>query len=181
MGNDDLDDFYNQYNEYSFADDYYDDDQYEISDGILSAENDEITQDDEEFVDALDDLYYDLTEYASDDADDEYFYEDVSENLAYDNEEKAHWHDSVDDADWIVSSLSTKDLDTIWDDSSQWESSDEITSESGAKIQRKCLHMWKERLCLCQFLEWIDSPKYKCYPRDQDVKIMKRTAKKSEM
>merc|ERR1712039_791584 len=52
--NDELDDFYQQYNEYSFADDYYDDDdQYEISDGILSDdENDAITDDDEEFEDA---------------------------------------------------------------------------------------------------------------------------------
>merc|ERR1712228_587951 len=156
-------------NDYDFYQQY--DDQYEITDGILS--------DDEEFDEALDELYYDLIDYASDDADSYYYYEDVSDSETYDNAEKAHWHDTADDNDWIVSSLSTKDLDSVWDDSSEWESEDKITSESGAKIQRKCLHMWQHRLCLCQFLEWIDSPKYKCYPRSNEkIKIMKRTPKK---
>merc|ERR1712228_440749 len=155
--------------DYNFDDEY--DDEYEITDGILS--------DDEEFDEALDELYYDLIDYASDDADSYYYYEDVSDSETYDNAEKAHWHDTADDNDWIVSSLSTKDLDSVWDDSSEWESEDKITSESGAKIQRKCLHMWQHRLCLCQFLEWIDSPKYKCYPRSNEkIKIMKRTPKK---
>eukprot|EP01084_Bolivina_argentea_P213811 363032_1 len=35
---------------------------------------------------------------------------------------------------------------------------------NGNQITRKCMNMWGHRLCLCQFLNWMDSHKYKCLP-----------------
>merc|ERR1719300_2079059 len=38
-----------------------------------------------------------------------------------------------------------------------------MTATDGREIRRKCLHIWKGRLCLCQFLGWIDDgKKYHC-------------------
>eukprot|EP01084_Bolivina_argentea_P143590 252094_1 len=128
----------------------------------------------EEYDDALDELYYDLYDYY-DDYDDLYDYEDVSDNEEYRISEKAHFYDNNDDNEWVVSSLSTSDLDNVWEDPKQWEYVDRIKTENGRIIQRKCLHMWKHRLCLCQFLEWIDDAKYKCFPRGQQIPIMKKT------
>merc|ERR1712190_531773 len=31
------------------------------------------------------------------------------------------------------------------------------------------MHMWGRRLCLCQFLDFIDSHKYKCTPTSVDA------------
>eukprot|EP01083_Nonionella_stella_P068705 182630_1 len=131
---------------------------------------------DDEYDRALDQLYYDLSNYY-DDEDSDYYYEDVSNTAEFGITERDHWHDTSDDNDWIVSSLSTTDLDNVWEDPSQWELSDKIKTESGRTIQRKCLHMWHHRLCLCQFLEWIDDAKYKCYPRGEQVPIMRPVPK----
>ena len=38
----------------------------------------------------------------------------------------------------------------------------DIITTTGNRIERKCLHIWGQRLCLCQFLDWLDSHKYKC-------------------
>ena len=39
-----------------------------------------------------------------------------------------------------------------------------VQTVHGNRVTRKCLHMWGQRLCLCQFLNWMDSHKYKCLP-----------------
>merc|ERR1711902_474196 len=41
-----------------------------------------------------------------------------------------------------------------------------IKTENGNDVNRKCMHMMGGRLCFCQFMEWIDSPKYHCHPQE---------------
>merc|ERR1712130_151650 len=41
-----------------------------------------------------------------------------------------------------------------------------IKTEKGNDVNRKCMHMMGGRLCFCQFMQWIDSPKYHCHPQE---------------
>merc|ERR1712113_1087700 len=102
--------------------------------------------------------YYDgYSEYM-----DEYYdeYSDYNE-LYEDNEE--HLFDDNGEA-WIVSNEAiSSDYDTKWNNDDVWdEINNGIVTKTGTRISRKCLHMWGQRLCLCQFLDWMDSHKYKC-------------------
>eukprot|EP01083_Nonionella_stella_P268385 907260_1 len=66
--------------------------------------------------------------------------------------------------EWIVSSLAISDkYDTKWNNDDVWDDiNNGIITQTGNRLTRKCLHMWGQRLCLCQFLDWLDSHKYKC-------------------
>merc|ERR1712228_220065 len=57
----------------------------------------------------------------------------------------------------------------FWDDSEIWAGDDAMTktkTEKGHAVNRKCMHMMGGRLCFCQFMQWIDSPKYHCHPQE---------------
>jgi len=76
-----------------------------------------------------------------------------------------HWIDEEDGASWMVSREAVSEYDGEWEDDDEWDSvSPSIVTFSGHSLRRKCLHMWGQRLCLCQFLNWMDSKKYKCLP-----------------
>merc|ERR1712156_877190 len=73
------------------------------------------------------------------------------------------WVDEQDGSAWIVSKDAVQDYDLQWENDEEWdEVASEITTSGGNTLTRKCLHMWGQRLCLCQFLGWMDSHKYKC-------------------
>merc|ERR1719204_1892221 len=40
-----------------------------------------------------------------------------------------------------------------------------IKTHRGRDVEKRCLHMMGGRFCLCQFLQWIDSPQYHCRPQ----------------
>ncbi len=66
---------------------------------------------------------------------------------------------------WSVSNEAITDYDMKWDNNEMWdEITPQVTTIHDNIITRNCLHLWAKRLCLCQFLNWIDSPKYKCLP-----------------
>merc|ERR1712048_42489 len=68
-----------------------------------------------------------------------------------------------DGSAWIVSKDAVQDYDLQWENDEEWdEVASQITTSGGNTLTRKCLHMWGQRLCLCQFLDWMDSHKYKC-------------------
>merc|ERR1712110_1378850 len=52
-----------------------------------------------------------------------------------------------------INEFATTEFDDTWDEIATMISTD------GRSIRRKCLHIWKGRLCLCQFLGWIDNGK----------------------
>jgi len=63
----------------------------------------------------------------------------------------------------LYSSIGTEDFNDIWNDDNQWMQIEDMKTWNGADIKRKCLTIWKQRLCLCQFLSWLDGPeKYHC-------------------
>merc|ERR1711933_325516 len=69
----------------------------------------------------------------------------------------------ADDSRWVVSNDAVDTYDQEWEDDAEWdEINDSIVTLHGNQITRKCMHMWGRRLCLCQFLGWMDSHKYKC-------------------
>merc|ERR1712048_1510570 len=53
-----------------------------------------------------------------------------------------------------------------FDDDANWEQVDEIQTLSGNHLHRKCMHMWGQRLCLCQFMAFMDNRKFQCQPRN---------------
>merc|ERR1712228_495202 len=60
----------------------------------------------------------------------------------------------------------------FWDDSEIWAGDDAMTktkTEKGHAVNRKCMHMMGGRLCFCQFMQWIDSPKYHCHPEQSSM------------
>jgi len=122
---------------------------------------------------AADEMYDEEAQY-----DDEYggygYYEDLNfddidiEEEAADEENaevQDQWFDDNDGMSWSVSNELITDYDTKWDQDEMWdEITPSVTTIHGNVITRKCLHMWGKRLCLCQFLNWIDSRRYKCLP-----------------
>eukprot|EP00485_Elphidium_margaritaceum_P010865 CAMPEP_0202691126 /NCGR_PEP_ID=MMETSP1385-20130828/5922_1 /ASSEMBLY_ACC=CAM_ASM_000861 /TAXON_ID=933848 /ORGANISM="Elphidium margaritaceum" /LENGTH=941 /DNA_ID=CAMNT_0049346481 /DNA_START=123 /DNA_END=2948 /DNA_ORIENTATION=+ len=97
----------------------------------------------------------------------QYVYE-YEEDAEADDESALNLQDkwiSDDGEAWMISTQAVDDFDEEWDNDDEW---DEITPSvmtvHGHQITRKCMHMWGHRLCLCQFLNWIDGRKYKCVP-----------------
>merc|ERR1712129_93991 len=71
--------------------------------------------------------------------------------------------DETEQTQWLVTDTAAdEEYDSLWADDANWEMVDEVDTFSGNKVQRKCLHMWGQRLCLCQFLGWMDSRKFQC-------------------
>eukprot|EP00488_Nonionellina_sp_1-RS-2012_P000340 TRINITY_DN10973_c0_g1_i1.p1 TRINITY_DN10973_c0_g1~~TRINITY_DN10973_c0_g1_i1.p1 ORF type:complete len:163 (-),score=44.09 TRINITY_DN10973_c0_g1_i1:293-781(-) len=90
---------------------------------------------------------------------------DMNDDDASESTLRDKWIDEADGASWFVSNQVINDYDEEWDDDDEWDQiNEEIVTLRGNQITRKCLHMWGHRLCLCQFLNWIDSRKYKCLP-----------------
>ena len=74
---------------------------------------------------------------------------------------------------WIeLNELATHDFDTEWEDDERWDEVSEMKTWEGTSIRRKCLHLWKHRLCLCQFLGWMDTNKYQCIYHHRSVHAM---------
>ena len=97
---------------------------------------------------------------------DEALYAMIDDTMAMDE-----WFDESDNSQWIVSDDAVSSFyDYQWQNDAIWDEIDnEIVSNSGNRLDRKCLHMWGNRLCLCQFLGWMDSKKYKCLPTTQHI------------
>merc|ERR1719334_2479525 len=73
----------------------------------------------------------------------------------------------IDDGEEIgyleIDEEANTDFDDEWDDASViWDEISEFTTSEGDRIGQKCMHMWGQRLCLCQFLGWMDSRKFQC-------------------
>ena len=81
------------------------------------------------------------------------------------------WFDNNDGQQWIISNEAVSSFyDYQWENDQIWDEIDnEIITMNGNSISRKCMHMWGQRLCLCQFLGWLDSHKYKCIQNTQNV------------
>ena len=102
--------------------------------------------------------YEDLNLDDVDDAEEEEE-EEMDENV------QDQWIDNEDGMSWSISTQEVTDYDTKWDQDEIWdEIAPSITTIHGNLVTRKCLHMWGKRLCLCQFLNWMDSRRYKCLP-----------------
>ena len=99
---------------------------------------------------------------------DEYLYDDGD---ADDEENDDDDDESMKQSSWIeLSESATHDFDTEWENDEHWDEITEMKTWEGTAIQRKCLHLWKHRLCLCQFLGWMDTNKYKCiYHQRQQI------------
>merc|ERR1712126_384573 len=106
-----------------------------------------------------DDFYmeddYDYAEYGYDDDDSMY-------DEAFDVEDE--WFDEQQQTQWLITDVAADEtFDSLWADNANWEEVDQVDSTfSGRSVERKCLHMWGQRLCLCQFLGWMDSRKFQC-------------------
>merc|ERR1719242_794535 len=62
-----------------------------------------------------------------------------------------------------INEFATTEFDDTWDRDEAWDEIATMTATDGREIRRKCLHIWNGRLCLCQFLGWIDDgKKYHC-------------------
>ena len=69
-------------------------------------------------------------------------------------------------------------VDTM--DEQEMNEVDAIKTDKGRDVERRCMHMMGGRLCLCQFLGWIDSPQYHCHPQTPFVGMMPQKTKKIE-
>merc|ERR1712129_435336 len=98
--------------------------------------------------DAENELFSDYYEFSDEDVEDE-------------------WYDEGEQTQWMVTDIAAaEEYDDMWSDDEYWEQiDDEIETMSGNKLQRKCLHMWGQRLCLCQFMAFLDNRKFQCQPR----------------
>eukprot|EP01083_Nonionella_stella_P190597 705852_1 len=102
---------------------------------------------------------YDMFDYGA--YDDEEYYEF---NLNEDVEDV--FNDAEEQNEWMVTDVAADEqYDEVWDDDANWEQIDEIETLSGNFVQRKCLHVWGQRLCLCQFLAFLDNRKFQCQPK----------------
>merc|ERR1712130_91554 len=86
-----------------------------------------------------------------------------------DNDIADEWYDENEQTQWMVTDIAANDnnINDIWADNTNWEQiDDEIETMAGNKLQRKCMHMWGQRLCLCQFMAFFDNRKFQCQPRN---------------
>ena len=135
-----------------------------------------LAQDDDDYDDDYyDDDYYDDEEYDDDYYDDDYYDDDFEDDMEEEEEIESvsdWWVDDDQNAEWVVTDKAMDTYDDKWTDDAEWDSvSKRIQTKSGHLMTRKCLSMWGKRLCLCQFLDWIDGRKYKCLPRAPDRRI----------
>merc|ERR1712087_780750 len=74
------------------------------------------------------------------------------------------WFDEEQQTQWLVTDVAADDqYDSLWENNDNWDEIDTVdTTLSGRTVRRKCLRMWGQRLCLCQFLGWMDSRKFQC-------------------
>merc|ERR1712062_637097 len=171
---DEYDDYYNEYyDDDDFDDESYDD--YDYDDGYGYG-YDESYDDDNDYALYDDDWYNDYESYDDDDEDYAYgaygsygtfgdygYDDDEEENAISFADLQDEWVDEQDGSAWIVSKDAVQDYDLQWENDEEWdEVASQITTSGGNTLTRKCLHMWGQRLCLCQFLDWMDSHKYKC-------------------
>merc|ERR1712048_234453 len=114
------------------------------------------------------------------------------DNLYYDDQSDFidEWYDDETNEQWVVSSAQMDDDNMYWDDAEIWSDDAEvqmeeeeamkvnkvdvkkvslIKTENGNDVNRKCMHMMGGRLCFCQFMAMIDSPKYHCHPQQQSI------------
>eukprot|EP01083_Nonionella_stella_P167080 560633_1 len=132
------------YDYYEYLKDYYGDELYEDAYAPVA----------QAALDAYDE-YYEAYEEEEE--------EEEAENEISINDLQDQWVDEEDGSSWIVSNDAVDEYDTQWNDDEEWdEVNTDILTASGNKLTRKCMHMWGHRLCLCQFLDWMDSHKYKC-------------------
>eukprot|EP01084_Bolivina_argentea_P000447 846_1 len=89
------------------------------------------------------------------------------------------WYDEKGEEQWVITSAKVDADNMYWDDEDIWDAEFEdneeedvavremntITTNKGHQVARKCLHLMGGRLCLCQFLSWIDSSQYHCHPQ----------------
>jgi len=106
--------------------------------------------------------------YGDDGYYDQYYdgYYGDEDSINYDEDADAAENESDDDLkgdSWIeMNELATHDFDDEWENDEHWDEVTEVKTWEGTSIRRKCLHLWKHRLCLCQFLGWMDTNKYQC-------------------
>merc|ERR1712176_503351 len=106
-----------------------------------------------------------FSDYYYDDGDDEY---DGMEYYEFsDDDVEDEWYDESEQTQWMVTDVAAaEEYDDMWANDENWEQiDDEIETMSGNKLQRKCLHMWGQRLCLCKFMAFLDNRKFQCQPR----------------
>jgi len=147
--------------EYAYDEDAYDD--------FDDAEYDDMDNEyyDDEYADYADyddayedygDQYANYDEYYGDAEDVDVDVDEVSLSDLQDQ-----WVDEEDGSAWIVSRDAVDEYDSEWEDDQEWdEVNSAILTNGGKRLTRKCMHMWGRRLCLCQFLGWMDNHKYKC-------------------
>eukprot|EP01084_Bolivina_argentea_P211348 359516_1 len=119
---------------------------------------------DEYYDEYSDNNYYD-DEYNDvyDDLDDLYYEDYLTEEDITDK-----WFDEIEGTEWQVTNVAFDDeYDELWANDNNWEQIDDIQTFNGNRLQRKCLHMWGQRLCLCQFLAFLDNRKFQCQPKGQ--------------
>ena len=129
-----------------------------------------------------DDAQYDYNEMY----DDGYQFEEEEDLMALDQ-----WYDADEGEQWVISAAQVDADNLYWDDADIWQrdqvgdedeqqqgemeemsSAAVITTDKGRDVEKRCMHMMGGRLCLCQFLQWIDSPQYHCHPQGSFFDMM---------
>merc|ERR1712154_228588 len=128
-------------------------------------------------LDNFDMNYYDELDYFEDDQsyseyDDfedgmlsEYYYSDYAENsetgdMDSDIEAMDQFFDAAHDANWVVTNEVTSDYDTDWADAEKWTDVHHVITFSGHKLTKKCMNLFGRKLCLCEFIDFLEGQKH---------------------
>eukprot|EP01084_Bolivina_argentea_P276182 471213_1 len=78
-----------------------------------------------------------------------------------------------------MNEFETRAYDKEWNIDEEWDEISTLYSSKGDVIRRKCLQIWGGKLCLCQFLSWLDNDyvdqrKYHCIYHENEEGIEHR-------
>merc|ERR1712228_511840 len=106
----------------------------------------------------------------------EYYYDEqqqVADESAMDT-----FFDEQTELEWIVENEVTADYDADWANDNLWDEINEFTTFSAKKLKKKCMRVFGRKLCLCEFVEEIVSPKkHVCHPHKAEKEKKKMIQK----
>merc|ERR1712217_276005 len=103
--------------------------------------------------------------------------DDISEQFA------DEWFDQQDSKSWTVLDAVENEFGEEWADDALWdEINPHIETLSGHWMKRKCMNIFGRKLCLCQFLNWIQygETKHQCGRKEVMKTKVREKLKKSK-
>merc|ERR1711874_718711 len=143
-------------------------------------DDEDMEYDDDNYDGFYEDYYgdYDYDEEALS----EYYYLATAEDEDSTIDTMDQFYDDEHESQWVVTNEVTTEYDHDWDDAEKWSDVDHVITFNGASLTKKCMNLFGRKLCLCQFIGFLEGQKHVCHPeRAKKLKAMQSKMKKLQI